>query len=294
MDFYNSTFCDSLPIIITITAFSVAHVLFVLPLLVFVLFLGCQRWFQSSSSMLSHPDVFTYNMVAMEMIQILSNTGCCVGIMLESFEGTHISRNVAIVTLTIKTEFLLLTCVELYLAIVFPIIYLRHKNSAGVTLRNMSICWVWINWIIYAVLYFYSVNGSLIVYFFHSALLLLVICFCCISVLWTLTRSSPGNRAKDKEKVDQSKLKAFYIILIIMTVLLLSLGGVLVCDALDTFSELRENTECFAAPCSDWMTLLSSLVLPLLFLQRAGKLPSCKTPNQGNKSMILTENRNKI
>lgn len=265
----------------TFTAFAVTHIFLLLPLLGFVLFSCCQRRLESSSSTSSHSDVFTYNMVAMEMIQILANTCFCINIFPDFIVPWvfEFSLNVIFVTSNVKHEFQMLTCVELYFAVVFPITYLRHKTSTGVTIRNIGIGFVWLNCILWAVLTFQSISNfdPLTLYFLHIAGLLFVICFCCISVLWTLKQR---GQTRDREQVDQSKLRAFYTILVIITVLFLSLGGVLVCQAINNSIGQKEDNECFSAQCAEWMSLPSSFVLPLLFLQRAGKLPHCKRLNK--------------
>lgn len=266
----------------TYTAFAVANVFFQVPLLVFVLFLGCRRWRERSCSASSHSDVFTYNMAAMEMAQVLASICFIANILIGDEWMNEFSQYVIFIMLSVKPEFQMLTCVELYLAVVFPISYLRHKASAGAAIRNFSIACVWLNCAACAVLTVTTINDkdALILYFFHMLFLLFVICFCCVSVLWTLKRQGPA-RGRDREQADQSKLRAFYTILLIMAVLLLSLGGVAVCKAIKSSVVNDGNADCFSAQCAELMSLPSSFVLPLLFLHRAGKLPSCK--KQSNK-----------
>ncbi|KAK2899526.1 hypothetical protein Q8A73_012655 [Channa argus] len=86
------------------------NIFLLLPLSLHVLFLGLQRWWhQRSFATTSHSDILTYHSAAMELICVL---------------GTSIH---------------ILTCVERYLAIVHPVIYVGLRQSRGVRIRNVSI-----------------------------------------------------------------------------------------------------------------------------------------------------------
>ena len=74
-----------------------------------------------------------------------------------------------------------------------------------------------------------------------------------------------GNR----EHVDQSKQRAFNTIMLIMGVLMFSFGGTVIVLAT---TALPESEACLVILCTLWFDLPSRLVLPLLFLHRAGKL----------------------
>ncbi|TNN38146.1 hypothetical protein EYF80_051684 [Liparis tanakae] len=90
--------------IFSVTAFIVTLLLLILPLCVYVIYLGFQRWRQQrSGTTMSHSDVFTFHMVVVELF------------------------------------FHTLTCVERYLAVVHPVTYLGLKKGKGIRLRNISI-----------------------------------------------------------------------------------------------------------------------------------------------------------
>jgi len=104
--------------------------------------------------------------------------------------------------------------------------------------------------------------------------LILVVSFCSLSVLWVLIRPGPGEDGRDRQHADQSKRRAFHTITVIMGVLWLRFAGVLA-------AVLISNTKHIPSLCAvgssvAWLTMPGSLVLPLLFLHRAGKLPGCK------------------
>ena len=259
-----------------LTTFSITIVLLLLPLCILVLYLGLQRWQQqrttSTAATMSHSDSFTYHMVTMELIATSGflvfscgmHTGhidlITVGIYIWSFiwSGQMFFHN--------------LTCLERYLAVVHPIIYLGLRGEGGVRIRNISIGCVWL----------LSIGGpstmtSHIYYIVCFCLLifsLIVMIFCSISVLCVLTRPGPGEQCGGRQQVDISKQRAFYTILAILGVLLircvwnlywliLNLSGV--------------SMDCVVALCGTWVNLPCSLVLPLLFLHRAGRLACCKS-----------------
>lgn len=112
--------------------------------------------------------------------------------------------------------------------------------------------------------------------FFLSVMSTLVISYCSLSVLHALIRPGPGDGGKDKEKVDQTKMRAFHTIMAIMGALLLRTGGHLLVLTVHTSSAIQEDVRCGVLVSGVWFCLPTSLVLPLLFLQRAGKLLRCR------------------
>ncbi|KAK2863416.1 hypothetical protein Q5P01_002949 [Channa striata] len=92
-----------------------------------------------------------------------------------------------------------------------------------------------------------------------------------------LKRSGPGEVGKDRERVDQSKQRAFYTIMSIMGVLWLLFVGVLVCVWLGfTATPLMSyRVRCVEMISAIWFNLPNSLLLPLLFLHRVGKFTFC-------------------
>lgn len=256
-------------------AFSSVNIFLLLPLYISVLILACRRWRQhgSSSATSIHSDVFTYHMVAMEMIQVLACFCFCVSVLMGLPRMLFHSIQVMSSAWSVKLHFHMLTCVELYLAVVHPVAYLRFKDSVGIRIRNISVGFAWLLLIVWGVLTFLSYSDvTMILYFSLIGLVLMVVSFCYISILCTLKRPGPGERAKDGDRVSQSKQRASHIITVIVVVLWLSLGGVLVYDVLLNLGVMN-GADDISQPWSLWFSVPGSLVLPLLFLQRAGKLP---------------------
>ncbi|KAL3050865.1 hypothetical protein OYC64_001187 [Pagothenia borchgrevinki] len=250
-------------------------IILLVPLFILVLYIGFQQWRKrGSAATTSHTDVFTFHMVILELIGVVGFTFYCYGIYTDGQFIIEVGSGLFALISPGQTLFHLLTCVERYLAVVHPVIYLRLRQGGGVRIRNISIGCVWCICFISAslqVIILARVISDFVLLVFSS----IVVCFCSISVLFVLIRPGPGEGGGNRERVDQSKQRAFYTIMAIMAALLLRFLSSIVTTA---FFVLMSGT------CQDyvliwslfWFTVPSSLVLPLLFLQRAGKLPGCK------------------
>ncbi|KAK2899694.1 hypothetical protein Q8A73_012823 [Channa argus] len=187
------------------TSFSVTNIILLLPLLFLVLCLGLQRWRkQLSASMVttSHSDIFTYHMVAIEMISIFGCGLYCCGVWINVPVLIMLGLNFFHVTSNGEIFLHILTSVDRYMAVVHPITYMRLRNRNGVILRNVTLGF---------------------------------------SVLHALIRPGPGEQSRAREQGDKSKMRAFHTIMAIMGVLLLRLGGHLFVTVIYS-SALREDS----------------------------------------------------
>jgi len=214
-------------------------------------------------------------MVILEFIGVVGETMSCYGIYTDGQFIIEVGSGIFTVVSPGQTLFHLLTCVERYLAVVHPVIYLRLRQGVGVRIRNISIGCVWCICFISASLQV-IILGTVISDFVLLVFSSIVVCFCSISVLLVLIRPGPGEGGGNRERVDQSKQRAFYTIMAIMAALLLRFLSNLVFTSLYISSVLGDCGEKVLMWSLIWFAVPSSLVLPLLFLQRAGKLPGCK------------------
>lgn len=271
-------FCCSTASIYTFTALFVSYILFLLPLFIYIFYIGYQQWrkqrFVAMAAMTSHSDVFTYNMVTLELIGVLGSLIYCSGAYTQ--QNNVILVGLLIFSLISPAQSLchLLACVERYLAVVHPVTYLRLKQVGGFRIRNASIGGVW--------LISFGLNGlsiisnnnfktifGLMFLFFE----VVVVAFCSLSVLHILIRPGPGNVGRIRKHVDQTKQRAFCTIMVILGTLLLRFLSSLVLY-------FAKKDVCLLMWVIAWFSLPSSLVLPLLFLHRVGKLPGCKHNNE--------------
>lgn len=257
-------------------AFFVANILILLPICIHILYLGLQRGQQQQSAstppMVSHTDTLTYHMVTMELLGVVGYILCCYGIYCDVvilLAGYYIWT----FTWFGETFFHILTCMERYLAVVHPITYLSLRRERGIRIRNIGIGCAWVLCTMATCLFTVQsafINITLFVLIFTS----IIISFCSLSVLCTLTRPRPGEKGGPKGRVDQSKLRAFYTLLAILGVVLLRFTWNIVWVA---FSVSVVINECLIMMCGVWFNMPCSLVLPSLFLHRAGKVACCKS-----------------
>ncbi|XP_032439870.1 uncharacterized protein LOC116733197 [Xiphophorus hellerii] len=253
------------PSIFIYTSFIAVNVVLLFPLFVSILYHGVQQRWKNCSSTVGHSDCFTFHLVVMELIGVC---GCVI-----SFGGIYSEKVTVVKVGTVLFSFtwlgeglfLILTCVEHYLAVVHPIDYLGLKNKRGIKIRNVVLACVWLLCLVglsLAVKDYYVVIDTCVV-----ILTVTIVPYCSISALRVLTQAGPGQPGRDR--ADQSKQRAFYTIVTILGALTLRLFWnviFIVCD-LEEFS-----TNCIMMTCEALFNLPCSLVLPLLFLQRAGKL----------------------
>lgn len=268
--------CRSRATIYIFTALIIIYIV-LLPVFIFILFMGYQRWKKQRSvsvtTLMSPFDVLTYNMVVLELATVVGA--------LVNFYSTYIGHpgllvfgmSIYMMAQTGQTLFHLLTCVERYLAVVHPITYWGLRQARGVRIRNGIVGCVWV--ICFGSLGLLGDNhlSATIVY---NVLLLVpvitVVSFCSLSILCTLIGPGPGSVGRRRERFDQSKQRAFNIIVAVMGALLLRfLSSVVLVMLSASVSVDYCLTMCVVA----WLSLPSSLVLPLLFLHRTGLLPGC-------------------
>ncbi|MEQ2235972.1 hypothetical protein ILYODFUR_007708 [Ilyodon furcidens] len=257
------------PSTIIYTTFIVINVVLFLPLFILVLYHGLQQWWKNCSSTMSHSDSFTYHLVIMELIGVC---GCIIsfgGIYGGEIKAVKMGSTLFSFTWYGEGFFHILTCAEQYLAVVHPINYRSLRNKRGIKIRNIILVCVWLLCSLglsLAIKENYIIMDSCII-----ILTITIVPFCSISVLRVLTQSGPAEQGS--ERVNQSKQRAFYTIVAILGVIALRLSWnvIFIVNTLEVIS-----TNCIVMTCEVLFNLPSSLVLPLLFLQRAGKLVCCK------------------
>lgn len=255
-------------------AFYLTNFLLIFPLIVLILYSALKEWQQkrnsASASTMSHFDCFIYNVVIMEIIGILRCVPYCAGIYTDNLVIIFVGGLLSTFIWYGETFFHVLTCVERYLAVVHPITYLGLRNDRGIRIRNVSVCFVWLLCFLRMII-FTRKEGFLIV---DSCLLVLAIsitAFCSLSVLCVLIRPGPG--LPSSERVDQSKQRALYTIVTILSVLMLRF---LASMGWNIMYVTEKEKQCLIMACIIWLNIPTSLVLPLLFLHRAGKFRCCK------------------
>lgn len=264
--------------IINLNIFLVTCCLIVVPLSGLVIYISVRHWLQSSSMTASHSDHFTYQAIINKFLTligvILSLCGVAAGLNPMAHVGLFMLCSNTFVLMFFDT----LTCMERYVAVVHPITYRNFKNVKGVRVRNAAIGCAWL----LSFLITSSMNVKIeiltaIIFLLATALCIAIVFFCSLSVLFVLIRPGPGKVSGSKRQLDESKLRAFHTIVIILAVLLLRLGANVLLSIFYALPVAAEDTKCHLILSMVWMTLPGSMVQPLLFIQRAGWFACCKS-----------------
>lgn len=248
----------------------VVKTILLLPVCTSVLFLGLQQWWRQRRSFTSHSDLFTLHLAAMELFWV-SGFFCIIS---DEFLFLKIGKCACLVAFFGEIMFHVLTCVDRYLAVVHPVTYLGLKTSRGIRIRSVTIRCVWLLCFGLACIDL-GVDSSYasIPLLWLLVLSIMAISFCSFFVLWVLIRSGPG--AGNKDRIDQSKQRAFYTIMFLWSVLCLWFV-VLLLRVITVRSPLYNDTvRCVMEVTLYCFNLLCSLVLPLIYLHKTVKQVSC-------------------
>lgn len=256
-------------------AFIATNILFLLPLYIIVLYLLVQQWRQQQkcSTALSHSDHFTCHMVLMELIGVIGSISFFCGIHIDLSQLKAVGFFLLSIGLNGQAFLHFLTCFERYLAVVHPITYRSLRNSKGIQIRNVT---SGISWLLSFAIQGFLFLENLSLYGIVGVLYLVVsianVSFCSFSVLLVLICPGPGEGGGNRNKIDKTKQRAFFTITAILVVLFIKFIGYLVSNQTITSKQEAQNAVCGAIGAALWFSLPSSLVLPLLYLHRAGKL----------------------
>lgn len=174
--------------------------------------------------------------------------------------------------LTGRPCLLALVCVERYLAVRRPVLYLRFKTSKY---KLVPIGLTWLGTLVSCLSRFFT---SFSVYLNTVVVQICLCCvlklYCCISSLQVLKQPGPGEGERQRVGMSRAKLKAFWAIIIItifFIIMYLPLVTVIFFKEYFTF-EIRVN---LMSICHT-LTAVSGYVQTFLFLKKMGKLPFMK------------------
>lgn len=269
---YNTSYSNAC--VAVYTSFFITTTCLLLPLFALIIYMGYQQWRKKSSfgrATTSHSDIFTYNIIPLELFNIFVN-GCYVYLMfIHQKMLIKVLRVLGTICLNGQNAIHLIACVEHYVAVLHPVMYLESKKPRNIRIRNISLVCFWV----------LLIGGSLSAQDVHmesaslfvTAMLILglqviFVAFCNISILCSITRPEPGDVHQGRRNVGLRKKRAFYTVTAIMGALLTRFFGIF----LQVVCLLWMNKNCFISSLFLGFGLPSCLVQPLLFLYRAGKL----------------------
>lgn len=272
-----------MPASVIYIAFFSSNLLILLPLCIFIICLGVRRWRQQRSSVMTIGplDCIAYQVVTMELFGLLGGVICSFGIYKKNMDTVFVGWSMWGVSWYGETFFNILTCLEHYLAVVHPITYLRLKRGEGHKIRNVTYCCGWLFCLGMSSL---ILNPKLFLIFDVCILIssVIMVSFCCVSVLCYLIRPRPGEQGGKKDRLDQSKRRAFFAITVILATLLMKC----ILNLVWTASVLHGGqSACATLAAETWCNVPGSLVLPLLFIYRGGMF-TCRKTEKNKKNQI--------
>lgn len=166
-----------------------------------------------------------------------------------------------------RNEFQSLICIDRYLAVVHPVLYLRFK---AMRYRMSFSGVVWIKNIGLTVIQLYSCGKHFVTITLHVLSFgwnFIINSFCCLRVLRALKHSSPGEG--EKEESNTIKKRAFKIVLLFQVTTFLS--NIPLISVFLFHSKMDDNMLCVWQPLGYCMMMWFGAVYPIVYLRKARK-----------------------
>lgn len=166
----------------------------------------------------------------------------------------------------IRNQFQSFICMEQYVAVVHPVLYLRYRP---LRYRTGLCCVVWVDLILLVVVQMFlcSISAKVVLYISSFLYNFSFNTFCCVSVLRALKRPSPGE--KEREASNVTKRRAFNIVLIFQLVTFL--GYMPMVTVLSLVRHISYDMLCVYKPIAYCVMLWFGVIHPILYLRRERK-----------------------
>lgn len=253
------------------TAYVLGYLLLV-PFFVLVLHVALQRWRSATTTANGHMDVLTYHMVLLELLGLAAACFFHYTSTRGKQQGDVTVRFVSFTGIG-QSLFHLLACLDRYLAVAHPIRYMWMRQSAGIWLRNVSIGSAWLLCLPSCVVDLVNIY----VYAFPILFSSVFVSSGTLCVLFVVSRLGPMRESRAKRRALHT------VAAITATLTLRSLASLLPTILLDKL-HLSLSQQCLLVVSCLPFSLPCSLVMPLLFLQRAGKLSNCQHTSRSESS----------
>ncbi|KAK9972201.1 hypothetical protein ABG768_025524 [Culter alburnus] len=250
-----------------ITAFNIiVNIIIFLPLNCWIL------WLVRRNTGVTWSDFVISNQSVAEVICGIALIVFLSGTLLKKKVVTIISNYLCSTFLVGRPLFQTVFCVERYLAVVHPLVYLKYTKD-----HKHKVFFVGLVWLIILIFGWYTVYSypKVPVWFFlgiYSATL--VVCSSCsVMILLVLKRPKPGD-GKEKATAYQVKRKAFVAITVILITLVFGYGTVSCVVVL--MDQLPYRIYCLVTSLGWWTLIPSSAIQPYLYLSKINRLPCMK------------------
>lgn len=265
--------CFNYPYTSTLFAvFASVNLLFCIPIYLLVLQKGVQQWLGHVSLQSSSSDVFIYHSAVLEIIASFSMAVYSFSVYSCWTSAMLFGYYVMWLTYVGQSLYHCLTCFERYMAVVHPADY--HRLAKEVLMRTRKACAaaVWLFSTGFAG-YTSTILPQVpdVFFFCILAAMVLIINFCSLSMLFALVRLGLWKVGGDRRQIDRSKLKAFHMVMAVTVSLWFRLSGFMGCNISMSLAKASMKEECILLFTSVWLYIPSSVVLPVMFLQRVGQ-----------------------
>lgn len=242
---------------------------------------GIQQWLGHVSSSSSNADLFIYHGIALEVIASVTMALYSFSVYTCGTTAMLLGYHIMWLSYVGQSMFQCLTCTERYMAVVHPAMYHRQAKEVLMRARKACVAAVWLFSIGFA--YYTSTllpNVPSILFFCILVVMAIIINFCSFSMLYALFRLGLWKVGGDRRQIDQSKLRAFHIVLAVTVALWFRLGGFMGCNISMSLTSTLMKEQCILLFASVWLYLPSNVILPVMFLLRTGKFRCCKTTQE--------------
>lgn len=241
-----------------------ANLLFGLPTNGYVLWLIIRGTKEKIAS-----DLIPLNQIVVEILLSLS----AIWFFLDHFISVSLFKNLflllSIMFLIMRPLVQSYICLEQYVAIVYPVLFLRCKR-----LRYRLTCCC-VSWLIVITI---SVVGVVVNFrtwflFMITSLyqfFLMLMAFCCFSVLRTLKRPGPGEERRDQHRGNRIKKRAFN--LIVINLVYTTVGQLPMAIIAPLSGEIPKPLFYIIGSTNVFIFVITGFVPPILYLYRVGKL----------------------
>lgn len=111
------------------TAFSATNLLLLLPhLIIIIIYVVLQRWWQQCRAPASHSDCIIFNMAVIELLSVFATILFCIAFYTRVYMIMMVTSQLCFVFVSGQISFHILACLERYLAVVHPVIYMQQKK----------------------------------------------------------------------------------------------------------------------------------------------------------------------
>lgn len=230
---------------------------------------GWVLWLMVSSPLFwtDRMDLFAFQLVSAELLFVFLQFSAMIAFIHPNPTALKILITIAEGMLVARNNCQMSICVECFLAVVHPVLYLKYKP---LRYRMSFFCLIWLQTVLIIVIQIHMKTQKLtlftisVITFVYS---FVVNSFCCLSVLRALIRPSPG----EGEKVESSLIKkrAFNIVLTFQVITILSYVPQISVFVLS--KKLNHSILCIFQALSYCLMVWLGIIYPSIYLCKAGK-----------------------